>query len=137
MPLEISVREQEGIEILDLKGRLIFGEEDLRLREELERLVREKKMKVVMDLDDVHQIDSTGFGTLLFAQETLRASGGGLALARLKPAHVEVLMKAKLEVVFEMYEDDQDAVNSFIPGRVAVHYDVLEFVRSKALKPEE
>lgn len=137
MPLEIVTRKQEGIEILDLKGRLTFGEEDLRLREELEKLGREKKTKVVMDLDNLHQIDTTGFGTLLFAQETLRASGGGLALARLKPAHIEVLMKAKLEVVFDIYEDDQDAVNSFIPGRLAARYDVLEFVRANAPKPKE
>ena len=137
MPLEIAQREQEGIEILDLKGRLTFGEEDLQLREELERLVREKKTKVVMDLDDLHQIDSTGFGTLLFAMETLRDAGGGLALASLKPAHIEVLMKARLEVAFEIFEDDQGAVNSFIPGRVAARYDVLEFVRSQTPKPEE
>lgn len=137
MPIEIAAREQEGIEILDLKGRLTFGEEDLQLREELERLVREKKIKVVMNLDDLHQIDTTGFGTLLFAQESLRGAGGGLALARLKPAHIEVLMKAKLEVVFDIFEDDQDAVNSFIPGRPAARYDVLEFVRSNAPKPQQ
>jgi anti-sigma B factor antagonist len=137
MGLEIVTREQEGIQILDLRGRLTFGEEDLRLREELEGLVREKKTKVVMNLDDLQQIDSTGFGTLLFGQETLRASGGGLALTRLKPAHIEVLMKAKLEVVFQIYEDDQDAVNSFFPGRVAANYDVLEFVRANKPKSGE
>jgi anti-anti-sigma factor len=137
MPIEIVAREQEGIAILDLRGRLTFGEEDLQLREELEKLVKEKKTKVVMNLDDLHQIDTTGFGTLLFAQEMLREAGGGLALARLKPAHIEVLMKARLEVAFELYEDDQAAVNSFIPGRVSARYDVLEFVRSNALKPEE
>jgi anti-anti-sigma factor len=137
MPIEIVAREQEGIAILDLRGRLTFGEEDLQLREELEKLVKEKKTKVVMNLDDLHQIDTTGFGTLLFAQEMLREAGGGLALAGLKPAHIEALMKARLEVAFELYEDDQAAVNSFIPGRVSARYDVLEFVRSNALKPEE
>jgi anti-anti-sigma factor len=137
MPIEIAAREQEGIVILDLKGRLTFGEEDLQLREELEKLVKEKKTKVVMNLDGLHQVDSTGSGTLLFAQETLREAGGGLALAGLKPAHIELLVKTKLEVAFELYEDDQAAVNSFIPGRVSVRYDILEFVRSQARKPEE
>jgi anti-sigma B factor antagonist len=137
MPIEIAAREQEGIEILDLRGRLTFGDEDLQLREELEKLVRGKKTKVVMNLHDLHQIDTTGFGTLLFAQETLRAAGGGLAVAGLKPAHIEVLMKARLEVVFDLFEDDQSAVNSFIPGRVSARYDILQFVRSHALKPKE
>jgi anti-sigma B factor antagonist len=137
MPLEIVGREQEGIEILDLKGRLTFGEEDLQLRERLERLVREKKTKVVMNVDNLHQIDTTGIGTLLFARDTLRASAGGLALARLKRAHIEAIMKAKLEVVFEIYEDDQDAVNSFFPGREVAHYDVLRFVRTQEPKPKQ
>src|ERR1700676_3327022 len=122
MPLEIAARQQEEIEILDLKGRLTFGEEDLHLREELENLLGEKKTKVVMNLGDLHQIDTTGFGTLLFAQETLGAAGGGLALAGFRAAHHAGLMKAKLEAVFEIFEDDQSALNSFIPGRVSARY---------------
>ena len=131
MPLEIAGREHEGIEILDLKGRLTFGEEDLQFREELEKLVRGQKTNVVVNVDGLHQIDSTGFGTLLLAQETLNESGGGLALAGLKPAHIEVLMKARLGVAFRTFENDLEAVNSFFPGREVHHFDVLEFVRSK------
>jgi anti-anti-sigma factor len=100
MPLEITQQEREGIQILELKGRLTFGEEDLRLRTELDRLVGEKKTKVVLDLEGLNVIDTTGFETLVFVQETLRDSGGRLALAGLQPSHIDALMKAKLEVVF-------------------------------------
>ena|SRR5437868_899613 len=137
MPLEIAQREREGIEILDLKGRLTFGEEDLQLRNKLEELVAKNKTKVVLSLESLSAIDTTGLGTLLFAQETLRASGGGVALAGLLPSHIESLMKAKLEVVFEIFGDDLDAVNSFFPGREVARYDVLEFVRAKERKPSE
>ena len=131
MSIEISEQERDGIAILVLKGRLTFGEEDLALREELEKLVHDNKTKVVLDLDKLHQIDSTGFGALLYARDKLQAAGGGLALANLTEAHIEVLMKAKLEVAFRTFDDDLEAVNSFIPGREVRHFDVLEFVKRK------
>jgi anti-anti-sigma factor len=137
MSLEIAARELEGIEILQLRGRLTFGQEDLQLRNELDRLMREKKTKVVLDLQGLREIDTTGLGTLLFVQETLQAAGGRLTLGDLQPSHIEVLMKARLEVAFEVFKDDLDAVNSFFPGREVHGYDVLEFVRSKMKNPVE
>ena len=131
MSIEISEQEREGIEILDLKGRLTFGEEDGALREEVEKLLREDKTKVVINLGELHQIDTASFGTLRYAQDKLKAAGGGLALAGLKPAHIEVLMKCRLGVEFRTFEDDLEAVNSFFPGREVHHFDVLEFVKSK------
>jgi anti-sigma B factor antagonist len=131
MSLEIGKRELEGITILDLKGRLTFGKEDLQFREELEKMAREKDTRVVMNLGDLEQIDTTGLGTLLFAQETLQDAGGKLALAVLKPAHIEALTQAKLGVEFQIFESDLAAVNSFFPGREVHHFDVLEFVKRK------
>ena len=62
MSLEIIRREQEGIEIFDLKGRLTFGQEDLHFRSELDRLVRAGKSRVVLNLNDVSEMDTTGLG---------------------------------------------------------------------------
>jgi anti-sigma B factor antagonist len=137
MSLEIGKRELEGITILDLRGRLTFGKEDLRLREEIEKLVQEKDLKVAMNLGELDQIDTAGLGTLLFAQETLQDAGGKLALAVLKPAHIEALTQAKLGVEFQIFESDLHAVNSFFPGREVHHFDVLEFVKRKVPKSEK
>ena len=115
-----------------MKGRLTFGKEDLQLRDELEKIVQSKDTKVVMNLSDLDQIDTTGLGTLLYVQETLQQAGGKLALAVLKPAHIEALTQARLGVEFQIFESDLDAVNSFFPGREVHHFDVLEFVKRKA-----
>lgn len=131
MSLEIVHREQEGIVIVDLKGRLTFGPEDLHFRSELDGLVRAKKTRVVLNLDQVNEIDTTGLGTLLFALAKLQKSGGGLALVNLKSAHIEVLVAARLAEVFEVFKTDQDAINSFFPDREVQRYDILEFVRSQ------
>ena len=135
MSLEIVQREQEGIEIVDLKGRLTFGPEDLHFRSELDRRVRAGKNRVVLNLNDVSEMDTTGLGTLLFALAKLRKAGGDLALVNLKPSHIEVLMAAKLSTVFEVFKEDQDAINSFFPGREVQRYDLLEYVRSTQRDP--
>jgi len=109
----------------------------LQFRNELDRLVQEKKTKVVLNLEGLHEMDTTGLGTLLYARERLRTSGGRLALADLQPSHLEVLMKAKLIFAFEVFKDTLDAVNSFFPEREVHGYDVLEFVRSRLKKPGE
>jgi anti-sigma B factor antagonist len=131
MTLEIVQREQEGITILDLKGHLTFGPADAHFRSELDKLVLAERIRVVLNLDDVSKIDTTGLGTLLFALAKLQKSGGGLALLNLKPFHIEVVLEAKLAAIFEVFKTDQDAINSFFPGREAQRYDILEFVRSQ------
>jgi anti-sigma B factor antagonist len=131
MSLEIVQREQEGIEIVDLKGRLTFGPEDLHFRSELDRRVREGKNRVVLNLNDVSEMDTTGLGTLLFALAKLRKAGGDLALVNLQPSHIAVLMAARLSTVFEVFKEDQDAINSFFPGREVQRYDLLEYVRTQ------
>ena len=130
MALHVSHREQEGIEILDLKGRLAFGEEDLTLRKEITTLVSAGKLRLVLDLGKVADIDTTGLGTLLFALAKLRKTGGGLALANLRPAHMELLVIARMETVFEVFHSVQEAINSFFPDRKVPHFDILELVES-------
>jgi anti-sigma B factor antagonist len=70
---------------------------------------------------------------LLFALAELRKAGGNLVIFNMKPSHVELLTEAKLETVFEIYHEEQDAINSFFPGREVKRHDILEFVESKKL----
>lgn len=131
MSLEIAQREQEGIVIIDLKGHLTLGAAEADFHSELDKLVRSGKSHVVLNLNDVSEIDTAGLGTLLFAVAKLQKAGGGLALVNLKPSHIKVLLEAKVANIFEVFKTDQDAINSFFPGREFQRYDILEFVRSQ------
>ena len=131
MVIEFFQREQEGIAIVDLKGHLTFGPADAHFRTELDKLVQAKQIRVILNLKDVGEIDTTGLDTLQFALAELQKAGGGLALVNLQPLHIGVVLEAKLEALFEVYKTDQDAINSFFPGREARRYDILEFVRSQ------
>lgn len=130
MALRIVRREREGISILQLTGCLNFGQEDSLLNDEIRHALGARRVRLVIDLSGVDKIDSAGLGTLLYARAELRRAGGGLALANLHPAHMEALLIAKLETVFDIFATEQDAVNSFFPERKVPHYDLLELVTS-------
>lgn len=128
MTLRITRREQEGISILELKGRLTFGKEDIALNDEIRHALAARRNRVVIDMGGVDKMDSAGLGTLLYARAELRRAGGGLALCGLKPSHMQVLLVAKLETVFDIFETEQDAINSFFPERKVPRYDLLALV---------
>ena len=128
MHLEIQKRETEGITILDLKGRLILGPEDLSLRERALALLDRGTRRLIVDLKDVSHIDTAGFGSLLFCSEKFRSSGGRLVIANLGPEQVSASNILQLEITLEIYSTELDAVNSFFPDRVVPHYDILQLV---------
>jgi anti-sigma B factor antagonist len=132
MSFQTVHRNKEGIEILDVKGSLTFGQEDLEFRECLERLLQSGKTRVALNLDDLRDLDSTGLGTLLSAREKLRKAGGNLAIFNLHQSHIELLVDEKLETAFEAFQTEGDAVDSFFPERAVKAYDVLEFVERSA-----
>jgi anti-sigma B factor antagonist len=128
MALRITRREQEGVSILELKGPLTFGPEDIVLNDEIRHALAARRLRLVMDLGGVGKMDSAGLGTLLYARAELRRAGGGLALANLNPSQMEYLLVAKLETVFNVFPSQLDAVNSFFPERRVPHYDLLAVV---------
>jgi anti-sigma B factor antagonist len=130
MALQVNRREQEGVSIVTLKGRLTFGPEDIVLNDEIRHALAARRLRLVIDLAGVDKIDSAGLGTLLYARAELRRAGGGLALANLRPSHMHTLLVAKLETVFRVFGCHQDAVNSFFPERETAKYDLLELVAS-------
>ena len=112
----------------------MFGPGVLRLQEELDDIVAAGKSRVVLNLSNVSEMDSEGLGTLMFASAKLREGNGGLALVNLTPSHIEDLMAASpiaaSELLREVFEHEQDAINSLFPDRRAQPYDILEYLRS-------
>jgi anti-sigma B factor antagonist len=129
MPLEIRIREHEGVRILDLRGRIVVGEEATQLREAIQQLAVDGSSKAILNLQHVDFIDSTGLGGMVICFTSLRKAGGALKLLNLNKRTVELLLLTKLSTVFEMFADEQDAVNSFFPGREIKKFDILSFVQ--------
>jgi anti-sigma B factor antagonist len=130
MPLDIAESVREDVVILTLKGRLTLGESNL-IREKIAALSAAGKHNVVVDLGAVDYIDSTGLGILVICFTSLKKQGGALKLVNPNKRNVELLLLTKLHTVFEVFNEDQDAVNSFFPDRQIKHFDILSFVQNQ------
>jgi anti-sigma B factor antagonist len=131
MGLTVSQREKEGVAILDLAGALTAGDAATELRRALLESVSAGRNNVVLNLAEVDYIDSTGLGGMVVCYTTLRKSGGRLVLLNLIRRHLELLVLTKLSTVFELFDDEQNAVNSFFPNRSIRHFDILSFVNQQ------
>ncbi len=132
MSLEIQQREREGITLLDLIGRITVGEAASTLRAHLHQLDAAGVCNLILNLAQVDYIDSTGLGVLVVGFTSLRNRGGRLKLVNLTPRNIELLVLTKLTTVFEVFNDEQDAVNSFFPDREIKRFDILNFVKEHA-----
>lgn len=130
MTLQITHRVMRAIDIFHLKGPLTFGEADLMLQSEIENLITKGKTRLVVDLGGVSEIDSTGCLTLLCTEERLRNLGGGLALVHIGAPRRNPIEVGKLEIAFEPFELEQEAVNSFFSDLRVKHIDLLELIKS-------
>jgi anti-sigma B factor antagonist len=137
MGFTVSQREREGIAILDLAGALTVGNAATALRATLSEIVSAGRNNVVFNLAAVDYIDSTGLGAMVVCYTSLRKSGGRLVLLNLNRRHLELLLLTKLSTVFEIFDDEQDAVNSFFPNRHIRHFDILNFVNEQHRRDAE
>ena len=80
----------------------------------------------------VDYMESPGLGTLVVSFPPRRRRGGNLKLLILNRRNIELLVLTKLTTVFEIFNDEQDAVNSFFPGREIKRFDILSFVKEQA-----
>ena len=130
MALDIHGREREGIAILDLKGRLVVGDSNL-LREKVTEHSASGQVNVALNLQEVDYIDSTGLGTMVICFTSLQKAGGALKLYNLNRRNIELLLLTKLSTVFNIFQDEQQAINSFFPEREIKHFDILSFVQQR------
>ena len=128
--MEIKERQLEGIRILDLEGSLTAGEPCQLLREYSTRDMASKP-KVVVNLANVDYIDSSGLGMLVNCFSTLERAGGGLRILSPSERDMELMVLTKLATVFQVFKDEQEAVNSFFPDREIKKFDILSFVQEQ------
>jgi anti-sigma B factor antagonist len=111
--LRMAERDVNGITVLDIDGRIVLGEESNSFREKVKGLLASGKKKIVLNLANVSYIDSAGLGTLVATFHSARSQGAMLKLANLGAKFKEVLQVTKLMTVFDTYESEAAAIQSF------------------------
>ncbi len=111
--LTITERRNRSVTVLDLSGNIRLGEGNIELHNILRFLVEKGERKVLLNLAEVKYIDSSGLGELVAGYTTLQKNGGELKLLNLTERVNELMVITKLLTVFDVFENESEAVSSF------------------------
>ena len=113
MSLKVHAREVSGITILDLSGKITLGEAGAALRDALHVLIGQGSQKILLNLAYVTYIDSAGLGELTGAYTSMKNRDGQLKLLNLTKRVHDLMQITKLYTVFDVYDDEEEAIGSF------------------------
>jgi anti-sigma B factor antagonist len=108
-----NTRRIEGVNIVDLSGRITIGEGTIVLKDAVRNLLQRNEKKILLNLADVSYIDSSGIGELVSSFTTVGNQGGKLKLLNLTKKVHDLLSITKLLTVFEVFGDEAKAIQSF------------------------
>jgi anti-sigma B factor antagonist len=111
--MNIPSRQREGVTILEPKGKITIGLGDVALRDAVQKAVAEGHKQILIDLSGVTTMDSSGIGELVSTYTTVTNRGGKLKLLHLPPKIQDIMQVTQLITVFEVFDDEDEAVRSF------------------------
>jgi anti-sigma B factor antagonist len=111
--LAVTERQAGDVTLLDMIGSVRMGEGSIELRNALRCLVDGGKNKILLNLRGVKNIDSSGIGELIANYTTVSRDGGQLKLLNLTEKIQNLLVITKLLTVFDAYDNEAEALNSF------------------------
>jgi anti-sigma B factor antagonist len=111
--LDVNERQAGDVTILDMSGAVRMGEGSVALRNAIRGLVDQGKQKILLNLGSVKNIDSSGIGELIANYTTVTRDGGQLKLLNLTEKIQNLLVITKLLTVFDSYDNEAEALNSF------------------------
>lgn len=111
--MKMSMRQREGVTILEPRGKITIGEGDVALRESVQEALKAGGRDILIDLGSTTTMDSSGIGELVSAYTTVTNRGGTLKLLHLPPKVQNILQITQLVTVFEVFDNEDEAVTSF------------------------
>ena len=113
MSLQFINWEIDGVTVLNLNGRFTLGEATMRFRDAIEELISDGKVNILLNLQEVTYIDSSGIGELVAAHTACKRSGGALKLMHLGRRTEKLLQIMSLFTVCEIVPDEEEGIRSF------------------------
>jgi anti-sigma B factor antagonist len=111
--LQIVERQVGDVTVLDLWGEITLGDASENLRAAVKHLIENGRTRVLLHFGGVHQVDSSGLGSLVAAYTGMQKCGGELKLVQLSDGLEDLMVMTKLLTVFDTYKDEGVALKSF------------------------
>lgn len=111
--MQINERMVGSVKVLDVTGQITFTQGDALLKDKIHSMVNQGHKKILVNLAGVSYVDSAGLGELVGAFTTVARAGGSMKLENITKKMHDLLAITKLLTVFETFDKEQDAVQSF------------------------
>jgi anti-sigma B factor antagonist len=108
-----QVSEQNDIMIIALSGKIMGGPEAGEINEQINNFIDKGKIKIIIDLENVEWMNSSGLGILIGVITTLKNNGGKLIVTNISDRIMNLLRITKLVSVFDIEPDLDSALASF------------------------
>ena len=111
--MDIETKSLDRVTIIKLKGRLSMGPSLDRFNATITQLLGQGQNRIVLDLENVPSIDSSGIGMLVRYLATAKQNGGAIRLLKPSKFTVQTLRMVGLLNLFSTFDDSSEAVASF------------------------
>ena len=111
--MKISERHHNDVTILDVAGKVTIGRGDVELRDAIAAALHRGSRNILLNLEKLRKIDSSGVGELVAARSSVALHGGELKLVNLSPKVSDVLHMTQIMTVLEVYDDEAAALATF------------------------
>ena len=111
--MNINVRTQGDVAILDLEGSLVLGPPVSTFRDQLQDLVEAGSKKILINLISVNFVDSSGIGAMVGAHTSLESTGGQCKFSGAQPRVIQALKLTHMGEIFDMHDKEAAALASF------------------------
>ena len=111
--MKSEIRDHGDVRVINLSGKITIGSGDVKIRELIDSSLAEGKKNIVFDLAGVTSIDSSGIGELVACYTTVAKQDGQLKLLRMSPKINDIMQVTQLITVFDVFDDEQEALDSF------------------------
>ena len=109
----IRERQVRNVAVLDMNGQLRTAGSGVALPDTICRLLNEGQNQILLNLSGVASTDANGLGDLLASHNTVNKKGGRIKLLHLTQRVRELMMNTRLLTVFDIYEIESEALDSF------------------------
>lgn len=111
--MQIRMRKVNTIAIMDISGRVVIGDALYTLRQKVREILNEGYKQILLNMESVNYIDSSGIGELVSSYVTICTQGGKIKLVNTAQKVRNLLHITKLLTVFESYTSEEEAIASF------------------------
>ena len=110
--MKIKKNPQENVMVLELSGKIMGGPDFDKFKGEINECLESGFKKVVLDLDGVPWINSTGLGILITGYHSIKAAEGTMMICNVKERVLSIFYISQLENIFDVYESREEALKA-------------------------